>query len=287
MAVNNVANFTKQWTKKNLKGMNKEARAELLYQASYPISKFYFEKGWKQENKPTIELLTKIFADEKTFKVLKYMNKQKEIYKMDLGLIPLIMGAITIIEDEELVEDYVKLVRKVLKPRVKEISKKVNMDKDVLYDLLVIYPLQEVVKPQFCGYYADRMLSKLYVLAKEEEITLETKEFKKLFKLLFGKEELSYIAVAALLQRKETINGFNENQLKLWNNVTSFALSVLEDCDKQELEKRLKFYNSRCAYNPNIARRIDLNTLGEDYPKITKVLKKLSKDTSDKQKQKR
>ncbi len=278
MSVNEVKNFTKRWTKKNLKGLNKEARAELLYSSSYSISKFYFEKAWKQENKPLMGAVLEAFKDEKLFKTLKFMNKNKDLdLPIDLGLIPIMVSALSTLEDEEYQEAYIKLVRKLLKGRVKEVTKKVNIDKDVLYDLLVIYPTHELVKPQFCGHYADRMLQKLYILSKEDEIALEPKDFKKLFKALFGKEELSYIAISALLQRKETINGFTQTQLKLWNSVTKFALDVLEALPKNELEKRLQFYYGKVKVNPNMARRIELNSLGEDYPKITKMIHKMTK----------
>lgn len=279
-----VKTLTKTWTKKNLKKMGKVERADFVYDVIPSVIQFYVKKGFRQDAKQTVEEIFNIMEDPKFLKTLKYIAKHKEDYTLDLGLATLINGFLGKRIgnlDEEMVSDYTKLICKILKPRVKQITKKVNISDELLREFLVITPDPELVSDKkVVSIYSDRMLNKIYSLAADEVIELDPKTLKKLFKQIFGEEALTKIAVGALLQRKDTINKFtNEGQLKLWNNVTTFALNTLEKADKEELRERLVFYYKTCEKakqrGGNVARRTELTTLGEDYPSIYKALCKL------------
>ena len=281
-----VKDLTKNWTKKNLKKMGKAERADFVYEVIPEVIEFYIKKGFRAESKPLVDEIFNVMEDEKFVKTLKVIAKDSDNYTLDLGLAVLIndfLGKRMNNISEEMVSSYVKLIKKILKPRVKEITKKVDIDEKLLREFLVITPDPELVSSKkVVSIYSDRILNKLYALAGEdEEIMIDAKTIKKLFKHIFGEEALSKIAVGALLQRRDTLNRLNsQNQIKLWNNVTTFALNTLEKCEKEELLERLSFYYKTCnkaqQNGNNVARRIELSTLTkEDYPKIIKTLQKI------------
>lgn len=288
-----VKTLTKTWTKKNLKKMGKEERADFVYEEIPSVIDFYVKKGWRQDSKPTVDAIFDIMEDAKFLKTLKYIAKNKEEYTLDLGLAVVIndfLGHRISKLDEDMVSGYTKLICKILKPRVKQITKKIDIDPELLREFLVITPDPELVSDKkVVSIYSGRMLNKIYTLAGEEPIDIDPKTLKKLFKHIFGEEALTRIAVGALLQRKDTLSKFNtEAQLKLWNNVTTFALNTLEKADKDELRQRLEFYYRTCKKDKdrgnNFARRTELTTLGEDYPNIYKTLCKLGVVTKSKDK---
>lgn len=281
-----VKDLTKNWTKKNLKKMGKAERADFVYEVIPEVIEFYIKKGFRAESKPLVDEIFNVMEDEKFVKTLKVIAKDSDNYTLDLGLAVLIndfLGKRMNNISEEMVSSYVKLIKKILKPRVKEITKKVDIDEKLLREFLVITPDPELVSSKkVVSIYSDRILNKLYALAGEdEEIMIDAKTIKKLFKHIFGEEALSKIAVGALLQRRDTLNRLkSQNQIKLWNNVTTFALNTLEKCEKEELLERLSFYYKTCnkaqQNGNNVARRIELSTLTkEDYPKIIKTLHKI------------
>lgn len=281
-----VKDLTKNWTKKNLKKMGKAERADFVYEVIPEVIEFYIKKGFRAESKPLVDGIFNVMEDEKFVKTLKVIAKDSDNYTLDLGLAVLIndfLGKRMNNISEEMVSSYVKLIKKILKPRVKEITKKVDIDEKLLREFLVITPDPELVSSKkVVSIYSDRILNKLYALAGEdEEIMIDAKTIKKLFKHIFGEEALSKIAVGALLQRRDTLNRLkSQNQIKLWNNVTTFALNTLEKCEKNELLERLSFYYKTCnkaqQNGNNVARRIELSTLTkEDYPKIIKTLHKI------------
>lgn len=281
-----VKDLTKNWTKKNLKKMGKAERADFVYEVIPEVIEFYIKKGFRAESKPLVDEIFNVMEDEKFVKTLKVIAKDSDNYTLDLGLAVLIndfLGKRMNNISEEIVSSYVKLIKKILKPRVKEITKKVDIDEKLLREFLVITPDPELVSSKkVVSIYSDRILNKLYALAGEdEEIMIDAKTIKKLFKHIFGEEALSKIAVGALLQRRDTLNRLkSQNQIKLWNNVTTFALNTLEKCEKNELLERLSFYYKTCnkaqQNGNNVARRIELSTLTkEDYPKIIKTLHKI------------
>lgn len=280
-----VKHLTKTWTKKNVKKMGKIERADFVYQVIPAVLEFYIKKGWQQDSKQTVEEIFNVMEDPKFLKTLKVIAKNKDDYNLDLGLAVLIndfLGRRIANLDEDMVDGYTKLICKILKPRVKEITKKIDIDADLLREFLVITPDPTLVSnKKVVSIYSDRMLNKIYSLAGDEPIDLSPKTLKKLFKHLFGEDALTKIAIGALLQRRDTLNRFNNNesQIRLWNNVTTFALNTLEKADKEDLKERLAFYYRTCnkakERGNNIARRIELTTLGEDYPSINKALCKL------------
>jgi hypothetical protein len=283
-----VKEFFKEWKPKNIKGMDKDDRTYLLYENIPSIVEFYIKKGHKAQNE--VKELFDRMVDIKFAKTLIRILKTPDSSPVDYGMATVIAQFLEqrrqeLEDQEELVDIYKDAIDKILKKRVKKISKKVDIDKDLIKELLVVVPEPEAISdPRFVGIYVSRVLRKLYVIAKENETGLEDfKTLKKLFKEIFGKDMLNQVAVSVLLERKSTIQHFNEKQKAMWNLVTNFALAVLEKNEKKELKELIEYYVMRRAKDAekqrDSARRIQFAQISEeDYPKLQKVAAKLSKE---------
>lgn len=275
------------------KKMSVEDLAELIYEYQQDIIKGYIKKAHDiQFTKTTLNELFNRMANPKFAKAINFLlkKKNKDVYNVDCGL-SVVIGAF--IErkhnneevTEELIETYLDIINKLLKPRVKEVEKKCPLNKTIITDLLVVAPSREYISNEkFVGVYSQKMLKKLYALSKEADLGLTAKDVSKMFKAILGKDLLDVIAVNVLLEKKDFIKGLNEQQQAVWNIMTDFALSVIEKEDKKHVVELLEYYVERrindSKRNKDAQRRIQIaSVVEEDYPKITKAVKKLSKDT--------
>ena len=230
--------------------------------------------------------------NKKVAKALKKIAKSE--YGLDCGFAVVISNMFEKIHgmqdvqmDDEVKEIYIDIINKVLKSRIKEVNKKLQLDTEVIKELLIITPdVGYISDEKFVSFYSQRMLRKLYMLANsnDHEVGLtETKQVKQLFKKLFGKKLLDVIALHILLEKKEFVKGFNEKQTALWNLMTKFALETLEDLNKDEIVERLEYYcvlRKKAESNGRDgARRIQIAEINsEEYPKIAKAVKSLKKN---------
>jgi hypothetical protein len=128
------------------------------------------------------------------------------------------------------------------------------------------------------------MLRKIYILTGEKELNLDsTKKIRGLFQKLFGKKLIDVVAVNVLLEKKEYMKNFNENQTAVWNMLTDFALDVIEKQDKEHIVELVEYYCNRrksdSERNRDSARRISLNNIDvEKYPKTAKRIAKFTKN---------
>lgn len=270
-----VKSFLEEWKPKKDKG----ELLELLSNELPSLEEFYFFKGHKVRE--TVDKIYDKMASPKFPKCLKKIMKDQELDA----------GVATIIADflerkgselpEELVTMYAELVDKLLKSRVKKLTKKVGIDPNIAKDVLVVVPGDEYINDRFVGIFVGRVCRKLYVLARETGLEIkETKQLKKLFKFLFKDELINDVAVAILLEKKETMKNFNDKQVEIWNALTNFALDTLNGLEKDDLknylvtfaERRMRDYEK----NRDAARRVQLTQIAdESYSRIAKVVSKL------------
>jgi len=254
---------------------------------------FYVKHGFRQKNADTINKLFDKMLKPKFAKALKMIVKNTDGEGLDSGFVVIINGFIERNHkneqmDEELMIAYSKIINKVLKSRIKELSEKLNIDKDIIKELLVIVPNRDCVSSEKAtGFYSQKMLRKLYLIASERNIGLdETKTIKKLFKELFGKKILDLIAINILLERKEFMKNFNESQVAIWNMFTDFALEYIENEDKKHIVELIEYYCNRrksdAERNRDSARRVSLTSIDEaKYPNLAKRIKKFAKEEKE------
>lgn len=259
---------------------NKEQLVPILADYLVDIEDYYFKKGHK--DRETVEKLFEKMNNKKFVKCLKVLQKEEIL---DEG-VPVIIT--NFIErkgselDEELVNDYIKVVNKILKEKVKKLSEKLGIEKDIVKDILVVVPGDDYIEDRIVGIYVGRVCRKLYILAKND-LNLNIKQIKKMFKFLF-KEELIYdVAVQILLEKKEYMKNFDEKQIAIWNTLTDFALKTLNNLNKNELrEKIVRYCKRRSNDERDVARRVSLSQIDKDsYPTLYKVVNKLKEKNED------
>jgi hypothetical protein len=278
-----IKQFLKDWKPKDL---SKDERSDILYEAIPDMISFYIKKGHKEPD--VVSDLFDKMENEKFSKTLMRILKQDDTTPIEYGLAVIINDFIEKRHeklDEELVSTFSEIIDKILKSRIKEVSKKLDLSKDFIKELLVIVPDKDCISDnRFVGIYVQRILRKLYILALNDNIEItETKQLKKLFKTLFDQELLNDIAINILLERKDYIKNFNENQMSLWNLITTFALEQLESIKKKkDIREILKEkYISRREFDHSKgrdnARRIQLSQVNqEEYPHLFEAIEDLS-----------
>jgi hypothetical protein len=281
-----VKDVLKDWKGKNFNELDKDDRAYAIYSNIASVVEFYIKKGHRAES-DVAEIFDRL-NNKKFAKSLLRVLKTQDNYPLEPATATLIADFLEKKHqelDEELIAQYSEAIDKILKKRIKKLSKKLNLEKDLVKELLVIVAEPEAISnPNFVGIYVIKVLRKLYALSKDNELGLEKiKQVKNLFVELFGEDMLNSIAINILLERKNIITHFNDNQKQVWNLMTNFALKVLEKNDKAELTNHITYYVERrmkdAKREHDAARRIQFAQISEeDFPMLHKVAKKLSKE---------
>lgn len=276
--------------------MKKDELAKWIYENQADIVAFYVKKGFYKRSQPVIESLYNKMMSEKFPKALQKIIKRgkKEpdsgIY-LDPGFVVIINGFLEYvnklenkIDYDDVCNAYYEIIDILLKKSANKLAKKLDLDVELIKELLVIAPSAEYIKDdKSVGFASQKMLRKLYVLAKDKNLgiaEITTSQIKNFFKRVFGAKLLDLIAINVLLEKKEYIKGYNENQLFIWNRMTDFALETIEKQDKKHIAELLKYYAERRRSDDrnkrDSARRIVLTTIPDDiYPKIHKVVNKM------------
>lgn len=282
---------------KGLKKINKMKTGEVaavIYENQDRLVDFYTKKAHLKESTEVINELFDKMSNEKFVKALNKIRKSKdEEVKLNIGMSVIIAGFIEKKHNdenvsEELIESYTDLIGKLLKNRIKEVNKKLELDNDLIADLLLIVPEKSYIKNhKIVGIYSQKMLRKLYILSQEKDIGInDIKTVKKIFKRIIGENMYDLIAINILLEKKEFLKNFNERQQAIWNLMTNFALDVIESQDKKHIAELIEYYVSRrkrdARNERDAARRISLTAIdAEQYPKTSKVISKMTKANSD------
>jgi len=272
------------------KKINKMKTAHLMeeiYRCQADIITFYTRK--RRKSPKELDALYNRMSNEKFVKALKKIVKSDEL-ELNPWFVVVITGfttyAMHLPEDEkvsdEIMEDYSKIITKLLKKDVSKIIKKYNVSEEEVYNILIEAPTTEFIdEPKYIIPYAQRMFRKLYMRAKDEDVVFTAKTLRKVVKDVYGKEYVEYFALAALLERKDNIKQFNERQLAVWNMITDFALSYVEKQNKDDIKDFIITYAKRresdAKREKSVAvRRLEFSSINtEDYPKLRSVTDKL------------
>lgn len=172
------------------------------------------------------------------------------------------------------VSDVVGLADDILKKKVKKL-KKDGIDETVAFDILCVIPTPKILQ-RSQQYHIRRFFTVLYEHAKTKEIN-----FAKIVKHVFKDEDyIPSVITFALLERKEKIGNFTETQKKLFNDITEYCFTTLEEFKKDDIYAVLKAYVDIRRRDENQGkdtnRRYYISSLPEsDYPKILKTVTRL------------
>lgn len=286
-----MENFLKET--KGLKKIKTGELAGLVYDYQDAIIGFYIKKSFSVKFKKQTDALFERMRHEKFAKaigkILKRAKKDEGIV-LDPGFAVVINGFIEynqkaeVKADDATIEAYYEIIDKLLRKQAKKLAKDLDLDESVIKEVLVIAPNKDYISSEkYVGLYSQKMLRKLYVLAGQEGTELglaTTKQVKKLFTKIFGKNLLDVIAVHILLEKKEYIAKYSEPQIAVWNLFTRFALETIEAQEKDHIKELIKYFTSRRRSDENrqndAARRISLIGLPEEeYPRICKIVNKI------------
>lgn len=275
--------FLKEWKPKNIKEMDKYEKADFLNDLLSDLVTGYLLKGHKTD-------LTEVFNavyDKKFVKSLSFMVKNEEDFGyIDKNVVIVLVDAIRNsvkknINDPELDEKMYKIITKLCKKKYKKLVK-IGINSELAEELAAILPSsdEDYITVKNIHVYIRKALNTLYRAAKEnpDEQLYVPETLESVFKVLFGKEYMDIVVKSILLENRERIKQFKENELTVWNTLTTFAVDYLEDMKKNDLDELLKSYLT-LKKKLNAVGRISLESLvKEDYPKIHKSLKRLSQN---------
>lgn len=168
--------------------------------------------------------------------------------------------------------DLKELAKLILKKKIKK-AVKAGIDENVAFDVLSVIPSTDILKKSQ-QYHIRRFYQVIYQHAIDKEI-----KFDKVVKVVFGNDYIPSLLTFALLERKEKIANFTDTQKKLFNDITEYTFTTLEEQSKDTIFEVLKAYISVRkrdeSQNKDTNRRYYISSLPEsDYPKILKTVKR-------------
>lgn len=273
--------FLKEWKPKNIKEMDKFEKAEFLNDLLSGLVSGYMTKGYKTDLTPVYEAV----YDKKFIKSLLFMVKNEDDFGyIDKNVVIILVDAIRDsvkreVNDPELDEKIYKIITKLCKKKNKKLAK-LGLDRDLAEELSAIIPSadEDYINEKNIHVYIRKVLNTLYKVSKENvyvELFIPER-LESMFKVLIGNEYMNIAVKSILLENRERIKHFKENELTVWNSLTTFAVDYLEDLKKTELDEVLQSYFI-LKKKLNTVGRISLESLiKEDYPKIHKALKRLN-----------
>lgn len=237
------------------------------------------------------------FAGEEGPEFIKYLTKSVKNYGYDIENIeylPIILHEMIrdILKYNEHVneeegqrpmdppDDLYELSELILKKRIKKAKKK-GIPDDLAFDLLGIMPVPKAAK--YSAYFRVRgIFDLLYLYAAKTPDLM----FDKIIEFLFDEEDYKFVIGYALQERKEKYKTFTETQKKLFNDISTWVFTALEDMQKDEIEDILRNYirvrKRDAKQGKDSNRRYYISSLPESiYPRIYKVVSKIKDGNKD------
>ncbi len=305
MNYNNLEETLKGLSKKNVKRMEKEDLDDVVVGSLDVFVDFILRQGRNKRFESQRNQIVKVLSNPKIAKSIKRIVKQADEFQYD-GLnpnIPIVLYEViketapvaissTDAEgvdgetqeqdlqfadekDSEVYSTYMKLIKKFLKKKIKEIENKTELDKDYIMDLLVVLPTVEGMSSQHIRTRLNRVLRVMYV---NEPIT-DSDKIKDVLLGIIGKENKEEMILGILLEHRNHRANFSEEQLKVWNAVTNTALYQLEKMKKKKIRSIIEEYvkiRRRQEKDRYSARRIQFSSISpEEFPKIADVIESL------------
>ena len=177
-------------------------------------------------------------------------------------------------------DDLYELMNLILKKRLKKAEKK-GIPSALAFDVLTVMPTKEASR--FSAFFRVKAVFDIMYLHAEQEAV----PFGLTIKFLFNSNDYNYVIGFALQERKDKYKTFNETQKKLFNDITSWCFTELEEMDKDDIRKILTDYIKVRKRDASVGkdgnRRYYISSLPDkDYPTIMKVVNELSRDEENK-----
>lgn len=270
-----------------------DALEELFIDNEEKLTNFYIRHGFKVKNAELINGIHKALLNKKFVKMLKNLGKNTDWEHPSKEFVVIINNMIEKKYndglEQDIIEFYSNIIKKILKNDIKEIYKKTDIDKSIIQECLVVVPSKTCLSsPHSTRFYFQRMVKKLYYMYREVSLDdIDTKriekKLKKFLKAIFGNKLMDIIAVNILLEKKDTAKNFNDAQKLIWDSLLNIALSIIDEQDKKHITELIEYYcNCRkddAARNRDSARRINLLDIDADeYPALVKRIKKFEED---------
>lgn len=302
---------------KTYKKMDKSEGYATFIEELPKLTKFYFKEGFV--NKEILQNLYERLSSYKySAKFVKHACKVEDYNPFPEGFNFILVDFIQKFESkgdnnediQDVLEVYSKALDKMCKRKAKEISKELDMPKDVALELAVIYP-GEVLTKNNAWIFTRELSRRLFNLQKlcnvdteGENIKLNEFDFadekvlKKIFKIFFGKDDETWerVLMTLLLEKASSTKNFNGPQKRLLECMNEWIIEKIEKQPIKVVRRMMDTYmKRRTKDNDKSARRIVLSNLSyEEAPKIVTCLnpdkysfKDLDDDNDSKKKKKK
>lgn len=282
----NIKEFIETIESKDFRKEKGGYRAQFLAVKSEELTQWHIHRSFRQRKER--EELCEALHDERIAKsIIKVVNEgQDHEVGFPVEFVVVLKDVVDTqrrtVGDDEILQSYEICIGKILKKEIKELCKVTGITSELAYELLVVAPNPKVVaRKNIIGIYVNKLNRKLYVAEeKNVEVIDRQKTIRQIYSYLFGGEDnMGEVAISILLERRM---GREVAAVGVYSILTVFALDTLEKLDKEELRDYVKRYAERRKNEREGDRRIRFSAISsEDYPKLTKAIKKVSKKNPD------
>ena len=172
------------------------------------------------------------------------------------------------------------------KENVKEIARKSNLPKELIYTTCFLVPDRKYVQKHKISMYMNQILQEIYKWVGNNGIEdIQSIRWGSYFGKYFGNELTSSAAVSVLLEGVRRIDVYRDTEYfedvrKVWDSLTSFALTELDKAPENVRRQMIEIYIKRVdklykdGNNPKL--RVDLLNIPSDFSNLTNTLKRYS-----------
>ena len=178
----------------------------------------------------------------------------------------------------EYVADLMSALKDKARPEVKEICKKTNLPKGMVFTTYFMIPGRKYIPKHKIGMYVNQLLQEIYKWTGNSGMEdISSIKWGSYFGNFFGSEMTSSAAISILLEGVRRIDNYRDsehfdNVREVWDSLTMFALSELdrapENIRRQMIELYLKRID-RIFRNGNGPRlRVDMLNIPNNYQQL-------------------
>ena len=195
-------------------------------------------------------------------------------------------------ETRDKIEEYGKYVKKlfkctkkIAKPGAKNLAEESRLPEEFCRIAYYTIPEENMIDRYRIGKYLDSFLSEMYDCAAQNDIKISGKaNWKVFFRKLFGKDNLAEVATFLLLEGHNRRDHYsaNDNVIEIWDSLTEFALTQIDNSPEQLRDQMLELYLKRVTKmfaNGSIELRADLLSIPgvtSKWPQLADTIKKYS-----------
>lgn len=180
----------------------------------------------------------------------------------------------------------VKTTHRIVKRKAKKLSYATNLPIEICKTAYFNVPNPKFINRYQVGFYANKVLTNIYDTVDKYDVTLDRIKWKTFFGEIFGDTNVVEVANYIMLEGMNRINDYKGSEVKeVWNDLTKFALDILEDAPEQIQTQMMDLYTKRVArmFDNNVYElRVDLRSLdSEEYPHLAKIVSKYTDKISE------